>query len=44
MAAVEARSRDRLKFLENTLDRRMKSEITDVLTILDELEASIRRS
>lgn len=43
MAAVEARSRDRLKFLENTLDRRMKSEIADILTILDELEASIRK-
>lgn len=43
MAAVEARSRDRLKFLENTLDRRMKSEIADVLTVLDELEASIRK-
>ncbi|MFZ4436846.1 MAG: DISARM system SNF2-like helicase DrmD [Syntrophales bacterium] len=43
MAAIEARSRDRLKFLENTLDRRMKSEIEDVLTVLDELEASIRK-
>lgn len=43
MAAVEARSRDRLKFLENTLDRRMKSEIADVRTVLDELEASIRK-
>ncbi|MGI6656335.1 MAG: DISARM system SNF2-like helicase DrmD [Desulfobulbus sp.] len=43
MAAVEARSRDRLKFLENTLDRRMKSEIADVRTVLDELEASIEK-
>lgn len=43
MAAVETRSRDRLKFLENTLDRRMKSEIADVRTVLDELEASIRK-
>jgi superfamily II DNA or RNA helicase len=43
MAAVEARSRDRLKFLKNTLDRRMKSEIADVQTVLDELEASIRK-
>jgi superfamily II DNA or RNA helicase len=43
MAAVEARSRDRLKFLENTLDRRMKSEIADVRTVLDELEASISK-
>jgi hypothetical protein len=44
MAAVEARSRDRLKFLENTLDRRMKSEIADVRTVLDELEAASARS
>jgi len=43
MATVEARSRDRLKFLENTLDRRMKSEIIDVQTVLDELESSIRK-
>lgn len=43
MAAVEARSRERLKFLENTLDRRMKSEIADVQTVLDELESSIRK-
>lgn len=43
MAAVEARSRDRLKFLENTLDRRMKSEVADVRTVLDELESSIRK-
>ena len=32
-----------MKFLENTLDRRMKSEIADVRTVLDELEASIRK-
>jgi hypothetical protein len=43
MAAVEARSRDRMKNLENTLDRRMGSEIDDIKTVLDELEASIRR-
>ena len=43
MAAVEARSRNRLRFLENTLDRRMKSEIADVRTVLDELKASIRK-
>jgi len=43
MTAVEARSRDRLKFLANTLDRRMKSEIADVQTILNELEESLRK-
>lgn len=43
MSAVEMRSRDRLKFLENTLDRRKKSEIDDVQTVLNELEKSIRK-
>lgn len=43
MAAVEARSGNRLKFLDNTLDRCMKSEIADVRKVLDELEASIRK-
>lgn len=43
MAAVEARSRERLKFLENTLKRRKESEIADIRTVLDELEASIRK-
>lgn len=43
MSAVEARSRDRLKYLENTLDRRMKSEITDIQTILTDLESSIKK-
>lgn len=42
-AAVEARSRDRLKHVESTLDRRMKSEIADVRSILDELEAGLRK-
>lgn len=41
MASIEARSKDRLKFLENTLNRRMKSEIADIQTVLNELEASI---
>lgn len=43
MATIEARSRDRLKFLENTLDRRMKSEVADVQIILGELETGIRK-
>lgn len=43
MSAVEARSKERLRFLENTLDRRMKSEITDVQTVLNELESSIKK-
>ena len=43
MAAVEARSRDRLKFLASSLERRKKSEIADIQTVLDELESSIRK-
>lgn len=42
-AAVEARSRERLKHLENTLARRKDSEIKDLSDILDELEKNIRR-
>ncbi|MFB5676438.1 DISARM system SNF2-like helicase DrmD [Paenibacillus terreus] len=40
--AVEARSRERLKFLGNTLNRRKESEIQDVQTILDDLEKNIK--
>jgi hypothetical protein len=40
---IEARSKERMKFLESTLERRKRSEIEDILTILDELEASIRK-
>jgi len=39
---VEARSRERLRFLENTLKRRMESEKSDVEVILSELEETIR--
>jgi len=42
-AAVEARSRDRLKYLENTLNRRKESEIADLMAVLDDLEKSIRK-
>jgi hypothetical protein len=40
-AAVEARSRDRLKYLQNTLTRRKESEIGDLMTVLDDLAKSI---
>lgn len=40
---VEARSRDRLKYLENTLIRRKESEIQDVQEILDDLEKNIKK-
>lgn len=41
--AVEARSRERLKFLENTLNRRKQTEIDDVSSVLDELARAIER-
>jgi hypothetical protein len=41
-SAMEARSKDRLRFLESTLTRRRDSEISDLLNILDELERTIR--
>lgn len=42
MNTVEARSRDRLRFLENTLQRRKSSDIQDITTLLKELERAIR--
>ena len=41
-ATMEARSKDRLRFLENTLARRKDGEISDLTKILDELEKTIR--
>lgn len=41
-ATMEARSKDRLRFLENTLSRRKDSEVADLLNILDELEKTIQ--
>lgn len=40
-AAVDARSRDRLRYLENTLTRRKEGEIGDIVTVLDDLAKSI---
>lgn len=40
-SAMEARSRERLRYLENTLTRRKESEKTDLVNILDELEKTI---
>jgi superfamily II DNA or RNA helicase len=42
-AAVEARSRDRLKYLQNTLARRKESEVGNLMTVLDDLAKSIRK-
>lgn len=38
---IDARSRERLKDLEGTLQRRKDTETRDISTVLDELEASI---
>ena len=42
LQSVEARSKDRLKFLTNTLQSRKKQEQADIGTVLDELEKSIQ--
>lgn len=39
---VEARSRDRLKYLQTTLIKRRDSEINDILAVLDELRQGIQ--
>ncbi|WP_277559009.1 hypothetical protein [Ereboglobus sp. PH5-10] len=41
--AAEARSRERLRFLENTLERRKRGDIDDITGLLNELEATLRR-
>lgn len=43
LAMVEARSRDRLKFLGSTIDRRKAKDVEDIKGILDELEVAIRK-
>jgi hypothetical protein len=42
LQAVDARSKDRLKFLTNTLQSRKQQEVADIQTVLDELEKSIQ--
>jgi len=43
MAAVEARSKERLEFLNNTIERRKESEKKDINNILDDLKANISK-
>lgn len=43
MAAVEARSKERLEFLNNTITRRKESEKKDIINILDDLKANISK-
>lgn len=40
---IEARSKERLKDLENTLKNRKEREVADITTVLDELEAAIKK-
>lgn len=42
LAAVEARSKDRLRFLVNTIDTRKRKEADDIRQILDDLERALR--
>jgi len=42
LQSVDARSKDRLKFLTNTLETRRKQEIDDIGAVLDELERAIQ--
>lgn len=43
LGAVEARTRDRMRYLENTLGRRRDREIQDITNVLEELRASIEQ-
>jgi superfamily II DNA or RNA helicase len=43
LQTVEARSRDRLKNLETTLETRKQQEIENITSVLDELERAIRQ-
>ena len=43
LAATDARSDDRLKFLKNTLDHRKLGDVTDIAGLLSELERALKR-
>ena len=43
VATVESRSRERLKYLQNTIERRRQGDIKNISTILEELEAAIKK-
>jgi superfamily II DNA or RNA helicase len=42
LQSVDARSKDRLKFLANTLESRKQQEVADIGAVLDELEKAIQ--
>lgn len=43
VSSVEARTRDRMRYLENTLGRRREREIEDITKVLEELKRSIEQ-
>lgn len=42
LAAVEARSKDRLRFLVNTIETRKRKEVEDIRQVLDDLERALK--
>lgn len=42
LAAVEARSKDRLRFLANTIETRKRKEADDIRQVLDDLEQTLK--
>lgn len=43
VTALETRSKDRLQFLENTLERRKQADVADITSVLADLEKAISR-
>lgn len=43
LASIEARSTDRMKYLQSTLERRRDQEIGDITKVLEELKATIEK-
>jgi hypothetical protein len=42
LAAVEVRSKDRLRFLSNSIDTRREKETSDIRQVLDDLDKALR--
>jgi hypothetical protein len=42
LTAIEARSKDRLRFLSNSIDTRREKEIDDIREVLDDLDKALR--
>lgn len=43
LQTIDARSKDRLRFLSNTLENRKQKEIENIITVLNELEKAIHK-